>query len=69
VPDQRQPPAQVSDQRKRQLAAACAEASETIDAARAASARASWVLRVTGQVLTRVGRSLERRAESERSAG
>jgi hypothetical protein len=64
VPDEPQPLEQASDQRKRQLADACAEASETIDAARAASARASWVLRATGQVLTRVGRALDRRAES-----
>jgi hypothetical protein len=64
VPDERQSPHRASDERERQLADACAEASETIDAARAASARASVVLRVTDQVLARVGRALERRAKS-----
>jgi hypothetical protein len=52
-----------STERKQRLADACAVASQTIDAARAASARASLVLRVTDQVLTRVGRALERRAK------
>jgi hypothetical protein len=53
-----------SVERQQQLAEACAKASETIDAARAASDRASVVLRVTGQVLARVANALERRATS-----
>ena len=62
MPDERRLSDQASAERKQRLAEACAEATETIDAARAASDRANLVLRATGQLLTRVGRALERRA-------
>lgn len=55
---------QESAERQQQLAEACAKATETIDAARAASDRTDVVLRATGQVLARVASALERRAVS-----
>jgi hypothetical protein len=61
VPNERHPD-RSSAERQRRLADACAKASASIDAARAASDRASLVLRATDQVLTRVARALERRA-------
>jgi len=64
VPYERRFSDQTSVERQQQLAEACARASETIDAARAASDRANLVLRATGQVLARVARALERRAAS-----
>jgi hypothetical protein len=51
-------------ERQQQLEDACATATATIDAARAAIDRANLVLRATDQVLTRVSRALERRANT-----
>jgi hypothetical protein len=64
VPHELQFSDQESAERQQQLAEACAKATETIDAARAASDRANVVLRATGQVLARVASALERRAGS-----
>ncbi|HZD70874.1 MAG TPA: hypothetical protein VFA45_18850 [Actinomycetes bacterium] len=62
MPHERPSPRGISAERQRQLADACAKASETIEAARAASDRANLVLRAADQVLARVARALERRA-------
>jgi hypothetical protein len=64
VPYEHLSPNHVSDERRRQLADACAKANETIEAARAASDHANLVLRTTDRVLARVAKALERRARS-----
>jgi len=64
VHDERSLSGGASAERQRQLEDACAEASETIEAARAASDRANLVLRTTDRVLARVASALERRART-----
>jgi len=62
LPHERKLYDRVSAERRERLADACAKASSTLEAARAASDRANVVLRATDLVLTRVARALERRS-------